>query len=191
MVIPIIRNCTTSADTGPWTKNIPGQAAGVCHHAPQLAITCCRKQLLIQQEAHAQQVAPSAPKNILMEARLTVSTLPLISVSCKYHLRLPADMAQEDVQPHNLLSAQKLSWCYCLPTWRLHGNVRWLLGQYTDAYSGDRGPTNQSLTITCICPLRVRARCCYAVAVRYRSRILYFPGGRGEKLKSALSIVST
>lgn len=65
--------------------------------------------------------------------------------------------------PGQLLVSER---CCCLPSWRLHGNVRWLLGQYADVYGGgDRGPTNQSLTIRHICPLQVTALYSFTVGI--------------------------
>lgn len=77
----------------------------------------------------------------------------------------------------------------CLPSWRLHGNVRWLSGQYADVYRWDQDPTNQSLTIRHICPFRVTALC--TVASEYRSSILDFPCGTEEKLEPAFSLACT
>lgn len=153
--------------------------------------------VFLQQEANLASRTFSAVekiKNILMEELLTASTHPLISASCKYHSPLPRrhgpggrSASQSPLCSETLVP----EWCYCLPTWRLHGNVRWLLGQYPEAYSGDQGPTNQSLTITCICPLQVREVCSYTVEEWYRSCTLYFPCGTAKKLKSAFPIVST
>lgn len=160
MVIPIIRNWTTSADTGPWTKNIPGK---VCHHAPQLAMTCCRKQLLIQQEAHAPQVAPSVPKNIRMEELLTASTHPLISVSCKYHLRLPRRHSPggcsasqsplcSDTQVVLLFTHLKITWKCQVTIRSIHCRVQWGPGpnkSITDNYMHLSPPSACSLLLCC------------------------------------------
>lgn len=136
------------------------------------------------------------PLNILISALLTASTYPLISVSCKYHLPVWAHtssplprrtfllttFSQLRYCPGQPLDSER---CCCLPTWRLHGNVRWLLGQYSDVYRRDWGPTNQSLTIRHICPLQVTALYSYTVGSGYRSSSLDFPRGAAEKLKPA------
>lgn len=57
----------TSTDIGPGTKNIPRLAAVFCHCAPQLAIKCCRKQLLTQQGADALEDAPSKSGGFFLE----------------------------------------------------------------------------------------------------------------------------
>lgn len=121
-----------------------------------------------------------------MEELLTASTHALISASCKYHPPLPRRHGPGgDSASQSPLCSETLvpEWCYCLPTWRLHGNVRWLLGQYPDKYSGDQGPTNQSLTITCICPLQVHAAWSYAVEASFRSHTLYFPLWHSREIK--------
>lgn len=88
MVIPLVRNCTTSAATGHWTKNIPGRLS-----PRSSAIPCCRKQLLVQQEANLASRTFSAVEKIKPPPSeyffLTASTYPLIAASCKYHPPLP------------------------------------------------------------------------------------------------------
>lgn len=114
-------NCMmTSTDIGPGAKNILRLAAVFCHRVPQLAIKCCRKQLLTQQGADALEDAPSKSGGFFRRRGQKIfwyrsfQQLPLIhlSLSCKYHppsmsSHLPC-MAQEDVSPHHFLSAQML-----------------------------------------------------------------------------------
>lgn len=127
-----------------------GCRGGVCHHSSSAAENSCSSS---RRQTFASCTFSAVVKikkyiYILMEELLTASTHPLISASSKYHPHLPRRHAQEDVQASQPpVCSERLvpECCYCLPTWRLHGNVRWLLDQYLHADSGDQGP-NKSIT---------------------------------------------
>lgn len=158
-----------------------------------------RKTPLQSQEAFFHE---ERPENILIRELSAASTYPLISVSCKYHP--PSMRRSSPARPRRtflLAISSRLRCrhgrplvperCCCLPSWRLYGNVRWLLGQYSDVYRGDRGPTNQSLTIRHICPPRVTTLYSCTVGSGYRSSFPDFPRGTAEKLKPAFSSACT
>lgn len=189
-------NCMmTSTDIGPGAKNILRLAAVFCHRVPQLAIKCCRKQLLTQQGADALEDAPSKSGGFFRRRGQKIfwyrsfQQLPLIHLSqCPVNITLPVWAHTSPAWPRRMFLLTIFSplrccpgqllvpeRCCCLPSWRLHGNVRWLLGQYATVYKGDQGPTNQSLTIRHICPVQVTALYSYTVGSGYRSSILDFP----------------
>lgn len=99
-------------------------AAVFCHCVSQLAIKCCRKQLLTQQEADALEDAPSKSGGFFFIRRgqkifsyRSFQQLPLIHLSqCPVNITLPVwahtslCTAQEDISPHCFFSAQTLPW---------------------------------------------------------------------------------
>lgn len=170
----------TSTDKGPWTKNIPRQAAAFCHHSPQLAINCCRKQLLTQQDTDALEDAPSKSRVFFVSLFMRDQKIfwyrsfqqpPLIHLSqCPVNITLPVWAHTSLAMPrrtflwalssHSALGQNLLpGLCCCLPTWRFHGNVRWLVGQYAAVYKGTEAQQINHWQFDIFVPFR-QLHCC-------------------------------